>query len=117
MKTEASVIPNKPARMNTGDCHFKPRLKEMLHTLRLDVCYERGQGDHLYYRDRAGREVEVLDLVGGYGSLLFGHAHPALVAEAQQILLNGNPMHTQGSRRDLAARLAGELSRRSKGDY
>lgn len=97
--------------------HFKPRLNQLLSTLRIDVSYERGQGDHLYYRDNAGHQVEVLDLVGGYGSLLFGHAHPALVTEAERLLASGRPMHTQGSRRDYAAQLARELSRRAKGDY
>ena len=101
----------------TSGCHFKPRLNQLLRTLRLDVAYERGQGDHLYYRDHAGLEIEVLDLVGGYGSLLLGHAHPALVAEAQRLLLSGRPVHAQGSRRDYAAQLATELSRRAQGDY
>ncbi|MDQ3625141.1 MAG: aspartate aminotransferase family protein, partial [Verrucomicrobiota bacterium] len=97
--------------------HFKPRLHQLLHALRLDISYHRAQGDHLYYTNREGDEVEVLDLVGGYGSLLLGHAHPALVAEAQRLLLSGRPIHAQGSRRDYAATLARELSRRAKGDY
>jgi 4-aminobutyrate aminotransferase-like enzyme len=59
----------------------------------------------------------VLDLVGGYGSLLFGHHHPALVAEAQRLLVEGRPIHSQGSRHDLAGRLARELTRRVDGDY
>jgi len=108
----------KPRTSGAGDPgHFKPRLQELLHTLRLDVSYHRGQGDHLYYRDPAGREVEVLDLVGGYGSLLLGHAHPVLVAEAQRLLTSGRPVHAQGSRREYAAQLARELSRRAQGDY
>lgn len=97
--------------------HFKPRLNHLLRTLRLDVSYERGQGNYLYYRDQAGCEIPVLDLVGGYGSLLLGHAHPALVAEAQQLLTSGRPVHTQGARRDYAAKLACELSQRAGGDY
>jgi len=97
--------------------HFKPRLSQLLHTLRLDVSYERGTGCHLYYRDEQDREVEVLDLVGGYGSLLLGHAHPDLVAEAQRLLAAGRPVHSQGSRQPLAEQLAGALSRRARGDY
>jgi acetylornithine/succinyldiaminopimelate/putrescine aminotransferase/predicted amino acid dehydrogenase len=97
--------------------HFKPRLNDLLRTLRVDVHYERGKGDALFFRDWTGAEIEVLDLVGGYGSLLLGHAHPALVAEAQRLLACGRPMHAQGSVRAHAARLAMELSRRAQGDY
>lgn len=89
----------------------------MLASLRLDLDYERGAGDALYYRDENGREIEVLDAVGGYGSLFLGHAHPALVAEAQRLLASGRPVHSQGSARRLAHRLAAELSRRAGGDY
>lgn len=110
----ASVRPVEPRDERS---HFKPRLGELLRTLALDLDYERGAGSHLYYRDQAGREVEVLDLVGGYGSLLLGHAHPALVAEAQRLLVAGRPMHSQGSARRLAADLAADLSRRAGGDY
>jgi acetylornithine/succinyldiaminopimelate/putrescine aminotransferase/predicted amino acid dehydrogenase len=100
-----------------GSRHFKPRLNELLRTLKLDVSYERGAGDCLYYRDDAGREITVLDVVGGYGSLLLGHSHPAVVAEAQRLLVSGRPIHAQGSARHYATQLASELSRRAGGDY
>jgi acetylornithine/succinyldiaminopimelate/putrescine aminotransferase/predicted amino acid dehydrogenase len=113
------LIPASPPHRSPeqDSCHFKPRLNQLLHTLRLDVSYERGQGDQLYYRDPGGREIEVLDLVGGYGSLLLGHAHPALVAEAQRLFASGRPTHAQGSRRDYAGQLARALSRRAQGDF
>lgn len=117
MKKNRDAIPPNLSSAAAEAGHFKPHLQQLLHTLRLDVTYERGLGDHLYYRDDTGREIEVLDLVGGYGSLLLGHAHPVLVAEAQRLLLSGRPMHAQGSRRDFAAQLASELSRRAHGDY
>ncbi len=117
MKTESGAIPTPLRSPETGACHFKPRLGQLLRTLRVDVSYERGLGDHLYYRDPAGGEVEVLDLVGGYGSLLLGHAHPILVAEAQRLLGSGRPIHSQGSRRDAAEQLARELAHRAHGDY
>ncbi len=110
------ALPPSPVPGEPTDA-FKPRLAGMLRALRLDVTYERGAGDYLYYRDEAGREVEVLDVVGGYGALLFGHGHPAIVAEAQRLLASGRPFHAQGSRRDYAQRLAAELSRRAGGDY
>ena len=119
MKAEPvrSAHPSGSAGASSVSCHFKPRLNALLRTLRLDVEYERGEGDHLYYRDPAGAEIEVLDLVGGYGSLLLGHCHPRLVARAQEMLALARPAHVQGSRRGEAARLARELSRRAQGDY
>jgi acetylornithine/succinyldiaminopimelate/putrescine aminotransferase/predicted amino acid dehydrogenase len=105
------------ARAEVAAVHMKPRLQEMLASLRLDITYERADGDHLFYRDDAGREVEVLDFVGGFGSLLLGHSHPELVAEAQHLLAAGRPVYVQGSNREYAQRLAVELSRRAGGDY
>src|SRR5262245_20846711 len=95
----------------------KPRIIRLLRALGLDIAYDRAQGDYLSYRDAQGHEIEVLDLVGGYGSLLTGHNHPDLVAEAQRQMSIGRPQHVQGSRRELAEQLARELSRRAGGDY
>jgi acetylornithine/succinyldiaminopimelate/putrescine aminotransferase/predicted amino acid dehydrogenase len=95
----------------------KPLLKALLGTLRLDVTYERGRGSFLYYRDPRGRELEVLDLVGGFGTLLFGHSHPALVAEAHRLLAQGVPHHVQGSLPEASSRLAHALARRAGGDF
>ena len=95
---------------------IKPQLCQLLDLLRIGVVFERAAGDYLYY-ERDGEEVAVLDFVGGYGSLLFGHHHPTLVAEAQRLLAIGRPVHSQGSRHELAGRLARELARRAGGDY
>ena len=95
---------------------IKPQLCGLLDLLRIGVVFERGRGDYLYHH-RDGKEVAVLDLVGGYGSLLFGHHHPVLVSEAQRLLAEGRPIHSQGSRHELAGRLARELARRVGGDY
>jgi len=97
--------------------HHKPQLLNLLRSIGLDVIYHRGEGDLLYYHDERGREVEVLDFVGGYGSLLLGHSHPAIVAEAQKLLFDKRPIHVQGSVRECAGQLARELSRRAKGNY
>src|SRR5262245_9240875 len=95
---------------------IKPQLCQLLDLLRIGVVFERAKGDYLYHR-RDGKEIGVLDLAGGYGSLLLGHHHPALVAEAQRLLGEGRPIHSQGSRHEVAGRLARELSRRAGGDY
>ena len=95
---------------------IKPQLCNLLDLLRIGVVFERAHGNYLYYRDN-GEEVAILDFVGGYGSLLFGHHHPVLVSEAQRLLGEGRPIHSQGSRHDLAGRLASELAKRAGGDY
>jgi acetylornithine/succinyldiaminopimelate/putrescine aminotransferase/predicted amino acid dehydrogenase len=103
----------------TSDDHYqmiKPQLCGLLDLLRVGVVFDRAKGDYLYHH-RDGEEVPVLDLVGGYGSLLFGHHHPALVAEAQRLLVEGRPIHSQGSRHALAGQLARELALRAGGDY
>jgi acetylornithine/succinyldiaminopimelate/putrescine aminotransferase/predicted amino acid dehydrogenase len=108
----------KSRKPGTGaDGHFKPRLTSLLRTLGLDITFERGEGDSLFCRNADGREIDVLDLVGGYGSLLLGHAHPALVREAQRLLSSSRPLHAQGSHQEYSTRLATELSRRAGGDY
>src|SRR6185503_12873126 len=105
-----------PVRSDDFYQMIKPQLCGLLDLLRIGVVFDRAQGDYLYYQ-RDGEEVGVLDLVGGYGSLLFVHHHPALVAEAQRLLADGRPVHAQGSRHALAGRLARELARRAGGDY
>jgi len=59
--------------------------------------FERGAGDHLFYRNARGKDVAVLDLVGGYGASLFGHNHPELAATAKSVLDSGRPFHAQAS--------------------
>ncbi len=96
----------------------KPRLAEVLHALGLDVAFHRAQGDRAYYRDVDGQEVAVLDLVGGYGSLMLGHNPPEVVAELQNALAAGMVVHAQFSIRHEAGALAqqlNEIARRDSG--
>ena len=51
---------------------------EMLRSVNLDKIFHRGSGDHLYYFDDDGSEVEVLDCLGGYGATFFGHNNQRL---------------------------------------
>jgi acetylornithine/succinyldiaminopimelate/putrescine aminotransferase/predicted amino acid dehydrogenase len=104
-------------------------LNALLQSLGLDVQYDRARGDFIYYesdvdyksdvgcQDESASAVEVLDLVGGFGSLLLGHNHPQLTAAAIEFLQSGAASHLQGSANRLATRLARELSRRLGGDY
>ncbi|MGI9429436.1 MAG: aminotransferase class III-fold pyridoxal phosphate-dependent enzyme, partial [Bythopirellula sp.] len=97
--------------------HHRPHLNALLRSFGLDVHYHRALGESVYCKNEVGQEVEVLDLVSGYGSLLLGHNHPALTGEAIAFLQSGVGNHLQGSVSRLAARLASELSRRARGDY
>lgn len=95
----------------------KPGLFNLLSAFGLDVFYHRSAGDLLFYRDRQGREVEVLDLVGGFGTLLLGHSHPDLSAAAARFLTSGCPNHVQGSVQGVAEDLSRDLARRAQADY
>lgn len=95
----------------------KPGLECLLKAVGLDVVYERAEGDLLYYRDSHADEVEVLDLVGGYGVLLLGHHHPEIVAAVTTFLASGHANHVQGSIRRGAAQLANVLNLRVGGDH
>ncbi len=88
----------------------EPHMRGMLASVGLDVEYVRGVGDILFYRTDNGIEVPVLDLVGGYGCLVFGHNHPALVEKARQLLADQVPIHAQFSFHPYANSLAIELN-------
>lgn len=94
-----------------------PHLTGLLRAVGLDASYHRAQGDELFLRDECGAEWPVLDLVGGYGSLLLGHHHPVLIAEMTRYLASGGPVHAQGSLRPVSERLAAELDRRAGGEH
>ena len=90
----------------------RPGLVSKLATLSLDKTYVRAEGDYLFYNGADRRERRVLDLVGGYGSTIFGHHHPVLIEELGRSLSLQLPVHSQGSIRGQAARLAERLSAR-----
>jgi acetylornithine/succinyldiaminopimelate/putrescine aminotransferase/predicted amino acid dehydrogenase len=85
--------------------HTRPEVARLFRALHLDVAYSAGEGDHLTAGDGP-----VLDLVGGAGSSLFGHNHPALVEVARRCLDAKIPFNAQASIRSGAADLAGRLS-------
>lgn len=94
-----------------------PRLTALLHAVGLDTSYHRARGDELYWMDNHGEEHGVLDLVGGYGSLLLGHHHPELVAEMRGFLADRRPVHAQGSLRPVTERFAAALDSRAGGGH
>jgi len=95
--------------------YCRPELTRMLQALSLDAVYERAEGDYLWQR-RGEHLVKILDLVGGFGTNLFGHYHPELVAEERRLVEERVPLLAQGSCRRGAAQLAKALCERA-GDY
>ena len=90
------------------ETHVRPALSRLLRSIRMDVSFERAEGDYLFHR-RGLELVPILDLVGGYGTLLLGHNHPELVTVVQDFLGKSTPIHDQGSIRIQAALLAEAL--------
>src|SRR5262245_25764449 len=89
-------------------CLVRPKLAELLRFLRLDVAFDRASGCHVWQQ---GAAAPILDLVGGFGTLLFGHNHPRLVKAAVDYLRGGRPVHVQGSLKPLSGELAARLAR------
>nr|ABW82987.1 pyridoxalphosphate dependent aminotransferase class III [uncultured bacterium pEAF66] len=96
--------------MSNYQHYVKTHLSKLLAALGLDISYTRAAGDTLYYRDRHGEEIPVLDLLGGYGSLIFGHNHPQIMATATDLIAQQVPVHAQFSLRERAGELARRLS-------
>ena len=87
-----------------------PRQGELMRLARLDKHYLRGHGDRLWYRER-GRDIEVIDFVGGYGVSLLGHRHPDVVdAAAAFVAGDGVFLSDQGSARLHEGELGRKLS-------
>ncbi|WP_063736537.1 aspartate aminotransferase family protein [Kitasatospora aureofaciens] len=85
-------------------------LSQALSVWGLDVEYVRAEGDTMYLPGPDGGQRPVVDFVGGFGSLFFGHNHPELVAHATALLAAGTPSHAQLSRRTEAQRVAAALN-------
>jgi acetylornithine/succinyldiaminopimelate/putrescine aminotransferase/predicted amino acid dehydrogenase len=94
---------------------------QLLAAAGLNVEYTRAEGDWLYMDDGHGREVGVLDLVGGFGASLLGHHHPEIRSVLQGCLEARRPMLAQGSQRRMSSELkdtlAGYLRQHTGQDY
>lgn len=97
--------------MNAPIRYAEALLTGMLGTFGLDIEYVRAEKNTLYYLDDAGAEVPVLDLVGGWGSLMLGHNHPEIVAYAKELLDAGWPVHSQLSAHPVADQVGAVLNR------
>ena len=84
---------------------------ERLAAIGTDKNYVRAQGNTLTYSEN-GRLTEVLDMVGGFGSLVLGHNHPEIVRLQKTMIAEKAPSHAQYSNNHHAGLLCQELSQR-----
>ncbi|MER6416196.1 aminotransferase class III-fold pyridoxal phosphate-dependent enzyme [Streptomyces humidus] len=96
--------------VNAPTRYAEALLTGMLGAFGLDVEYVRAEKNSLYYLDDTGAEVPVLDLVGGWGSLMLGHNHPEIVAYAKELLETGWPVHSQHSAHPVADQVGAVLN-------
>lgn len=90
----------------------RPAVARQLRAFGLESEFCAAEGDTLRRVEPSGSCVDVLDLVGGYGTSLFGHNHPTLVAVAETCLRQRKPFSAQASVRSSSAKLAAALSAR-----
>ena len=88
---------------------LKGELLELLQSVRLDVSFEKAQGDYLWHTKNEVQE-KVLDMVGGFGTTLLGHNNPELKKVIFDFLEADKPIHTQGSVKVISRQLACRLS-------
>jgi acetylornithine/succinyldiaminopimelate/putrescine aminotransferase len=106
--------------VHPSNTQIKPGLSGAQCALGLDVEYERASGDTLYWRDSHGHSHSAVDFVGGRGSFLFGHNHPAVVDAARELLNAQVPVHAQFSmsgRSVLLAQRLGAIATRETGGH
>ena len=87
--------------MNQRMQYAESFLTDLLAAYGMDIDYVRAVRNTLYYR-KDGADVPVLDLVGGWGSLMLGHNHPRINARAKELLDTQTPVHSQLSTHSVA---------------
>lgn len=88
-----------------------PHMATLLEALKINVRFDKGSMDYLYYQNN-GIEEKVLDLVGGFGSGLLGHDHPFIKKAIRDFLDSGQPpVNSQGSLYYYPSLLARELNK------
>jgi acetylornithine/succinyldiaminopimelate/putrescine aminotransferase/predicted amino acid dehydrogenase len=70
---------------------------KLLNFLGMDVYFEDGYRDWLYYRDKCNEKVAVLDVTGSYGINSLGHKNEMLQEEFIRFIKNGPPAFVQAS--------------------
>jgi acetylornithine/succinyldiaminopimelate/putrescine aminotransferase len=67
--------------------YLSPQLGAFMSSLKLNYQYHRGKKDSLFTYIH-GKEVEVLDITGGYGANLLGHNNPGICSELKDFISN-----------------------------
>lgn len=111
---------NRPTYPTTSK-HSRPKLDRLLNTLSLNKQFTLGNGNKLYYTNSEGKEIEVSDYIGGYGSLLLGHHHPELKKLAIELIERQVPNHSQLSSKcavdELSRFISTEIGQQSGKSY
>ena len=68
--------------------YLSPQIGTLMSSLKLNYQYHRGEKDSLFTYIR-GKEVEILDLAGGYGSNLLGHNNQEICNALNDFVLSG----------------------------
>jgi|GEM_PF-635503 len=89
--------------------YVRPELGKVLGALKLDVVFNKASGDKMYC-EMNGRETAVCDFLGGFGSTILGHNHPAIMKEMKYCLDHEIPQHAQASLKKETAILAEKLN-------
>lgn len=102
--------------------HFsRPKLENLLGKLRLNKEYTRSEKNLMYYTNTNNDEVEVVDFIGGFGSLMLGHNNPELIQYSMDLLSKNIPIHSQmASKRftgDLAKAISDEIGSHTNKEY
>lgn len=88
----------------------KPILSKAFLSIGLDKYYYKAKGNFLYYQNDDGEDVEVLDLLGGYGATLIGHNNPIIAQQIKNYIDDYTPVHSQFSIRNPAGLLADKIN-------
>lgn len=83
---------------------------EILRAFNLDVHFDEGEGNWLFYSDEKGERRKVLDLYGDAGKNLLGHRNLDINQEVFEALTGKVPLLTSGSLRKSATILAKNLN-------
>lgn len=95
---------------NTSFADFcRPLTAHLLETLKLDKYYYKAEGNYVFYKNNEGKDVKVLDFVGGYGANITGHNHPEITKTIINNIENLLPVNTQLSIRQKTGELAAIL--------
>lgn len=77
--------------------YAKPSLANLLRLLKMDKTYFRASEEFLYFKDERNQVCKVIDLLSGYGSLIFGHNPAFLKPELQKLIDTETPIYSEFS--------------------